>query len=34
VLDRAALTEALCEMRIRGAGLDFFEREPLDAGSF
>ena len=30
VIDQTALTAALRERRIRGAGLDVFEREPVD----
>ncbi|MFM9106709.1 MAG: hydroxyacid dehydrogenase [Chloroflexota bacterium] len=30
IVDQAALTEALRERRIRGAGLDVFEQEPVD----
>jgi phosphoglycerate dehydrogenase-like enzyme len=33
VIDQAALIEALRENRIAGAGLDVFEREPLEAES-
>ncbi len=33
VIDQDALTEALRENRIAGAGLDVFEREPLEAES-
>jgi phosphoglycerate dehydrogenase-like enzyme len=33
VIDQDALTEALREKRIGGAGLDVFEREPLEAES-
>jgi phosphoglycerate dehydrogenase-like enzyme len=32
VIDQAAMTRALLEGRIRGAGLDVFEQEPLPAG--
>jgi len=32
VIDQAAMTRALREGRIRGAGLDVFEQEPLPAG--
>ena len=32
VIDQAAMTRALREGRIRGAGLDVFEEEPLPAG--
>lgn len=32
VIDQSALTRALREGRIRGAGLDVFEQEPLPAG--
>ncbi|TWI58426.1 gluconate 2-dehydrogenase [Pseudomonas duriflava] len=31
LIDEAALYDALCNERIRGAGLDVFEREPLEA---
>jgi len=31
VVDETALTEALKKKEIRGAGLDFFEKEPLPA---
>jgi D-3-phosphoglycerate dehydrogenase len=30
IVDQAALTKALTERRIAGAGLDVFEREPID----
>lgn len=30
IVDQAALTEALRERRIRGAGIDVFEQEPVD----
>jgi D-3-phosphoglycerate dehydrogenase len=30
IVDQAALTNALSERRIRGAGLDVFEQEPVD----
>ena len=32
VIDQAALVRALTERRIRGAGLDVFEQEPIPAG--
>jgi phosphoglycerate dehydrogenase-like enzyme len=32
VVDQVALTDALRERRIAGAGLDVFEREPIDPG--
>jgi phosphoglycerate dehydrogenase-like enzyme len=32
VIDQAAMVRALKENRIRGAGLDVFEQEPLPAG--
>jgi len=31
IVDQAALTAALCERRIQGAGLDVFQREPIEA---
>lgn len=33
VIDEAAMIRALTEKRIKGAGLDVFEREPLPAGN-
>jgi phosphoglycerate dehydrogenase-like enzyme len=33
VIDEAAMVRALTEKRIKGAGLDVFEQEPLPAGS-
>lgn len=33
MVDEAALIEALRNQQIRGAGLDVFEREPLNADS-
>ncbi len=32
-MDESALTDALLERRLRGAGLDVFGREPLDPDS-
>ena len=32
VIDQAAMVRALTEKRIKGAGLDVFEHEPLPAG--
>jgi phosphoglycerate dehydrogenase-like enzyme len=32
VIDQAALVRALTEKKIRGAGLDVFEQEPIPAG--